>query len=67
MCLNVLNDSISVLSKCMCVRGGGGGVASSLFRQRSVWLKLSHSIHIKIKSKKLIHNMTTIFYLYDCI
>ena len=28
LCLNVLNDSISVLSRCMCVRGmeGGGGL-----------------------------------------
>ena len=50
----------------VCVCGGGGG-ASSIFRRRSVWLKLSHSIHIKAKSKKHIHNMTTIFYLYDCI
>ena len=25
LCLNVLNDSISVLSRCMCVRGRGGG------------------------------------------
>ena len=67
LCLNVLNDSISVLSRCMCVRGRGGGGASSLFRRRSMWLKLSHSIHIKVKSEKHIHNMTTIFYLYDCI
>ena len=66
--LNVLNDSISVLSRCMCVRGmERGGGASSLFRRRSVWLKLSYSIHIKVKSEKHIHNMTTIFYLYDCI
>ena len=25
ICLNVLNDSISVLSRCMCVRGRRGG------------------------------------------
>ena len=25
LCLNVLNDSISALSRCMCVRGRGGG------------------------------------------
>ena len=25
LCLNVLNDSISVLSRCLCVRGRGGG------------------------------------------
>ena len=25
LCLNVLNDSISVLYRCMCVRGRGGG------------------------------------------
>ena len=52
----------------VCVLGeGGGGVASSIFRRWSVWLKLLHSIHIKAKSEKHIHNMTTIFYLYDCI
>ena len=53
----------------VCVSGeeGGGGGASSIFRRWSVWLKLSHSIHIKAKSEKRIHNMTTIFYLYDCI
>ena len=70
LCSNVLNDSISVLSRCMCVRGrgGGGGRASSLFRRRSVWLTLLQSIHIKVKSEKHIHNMTTIFYsVYDCI
>ena len=44
-----------------------GRGASSLFRRRSVWLKLLQSIHIKAKSEKHIHNMTTIFYLYDCI
>ena len=65
LCLNVLNDSNYVLSRCMCVGGRGG--ASSIFRRRSVWLKLSHSIHIKAKSEKHIHNMTTIFYLNDCI
>ena len=47
--------------------GGGGGGASSIFRRRRVWLKLSHSIHLKAKSEKHVHNMTTIFYLYDCI
>ena len=25
LCFNVLNDSNSVLSRCMCVRGRGGG------------------------------------------
>ena len=44
---------------------GGGGF--SIFGRRSVWLKLSHSIHIKTKSEKRIHNMKTIFYLSDCI
>ena len=62
--LNVLNDSIFVLSRCMCVREAGG---SSLFRRRSVWLKLLQSIHIKVKSEKHIHNMAKILYLYDCI
>ena len=64
--------TINVLSRCMCVRekgcgGGGGGGASSIFRRRSVWLKLLHSIHIKAKSEKHIHNMTAIFYSYGCI
>ena len=64
--LHVLNDSIFVLSRCMCVRERGGG-GSSLLRRRSVWLKLLQSIHIKVKSEKHIHYMTKIFYLYDCI
>ena len=52
----------------VCVSGEGRGGASSICRRRSVWLKLSPSIHIKAKSEKHIrHNMTTIFYLYDCI
>ena len=52
----------------VCVLGeGGGGGASSLFRRRSVWLTLLQTIYIKVKSEKHIHNMTTIFYLYDCI
>ena len=70
LCLNVLIDSNSVSPRCMCVRGrggGGGGAASSIFRRRSVWLKLLHSIHIKAKSEKYIHKIATIFYLNDCI
>ena len=56
------------LGVCLLEEGvGGGGGASSMFRRRSVWLKLLHSIHIKAKSEKHIHNMTTIFYSYDCI
>ena len=47
--------------------GGGGGGASSIFRRRIVCMKLLHTIHLKAKSEKHIHNMTTIFYLYDCI
>ena len=66
LCLNILIDSNSVSSRCMCVRGRGGGAASSIFRRRSVWLKPFHSIYIKAKSEKHIHNMATIFYLYDC-
>ena len=52
----------------VCVLGEEGG-GSSIFRRRSVWLKFLHSIHIKVKSEKHIHNMTTIFYMYlsDCI
>ena len=45
---------------------GKGGDASSIFRRRSVWLKISHSIHIKAKSEMHNNNLTTIFYLYDC-
>ena len=51
----------------VCVLGEGGGGASSLFRRRIVWLKLLQSIHIKVKSEKHIHYMTTIFDLYDGI
>ena len=51
----------------VCVSGKGGGGASSIFGRRTVWLKPLHSIHIKVKSEKHIHNMATIFYLYDCI
>ena len=54
---------ICIISVYVC-KGKGG---SSLFRRRSVWLKLLQSIHIKVKSEKHIHNMTKIFYLYDCI
>ena len=45
-------------------KGGGGGVFLDI---SSVWLKPLQSIHIKAKSEKHIHNMATIFYLYDCI
>ena len=44
--------------------GGGGGGGLPRYFDGGVWLKLSHSIHIKAKSEKHIHNMTTIFYLY---
>ena len=44
----------------VCVSGKGGDILD-------ISLKLSHSIHIKAKSEKHIHYMTTIFYLYDCI
>ena len=45
---------------------GEGGDASSIFRRRSVLLKISHSIHIKAESEKHNNNLTTIFYLYEC-
>ena len=64
LCLNVLNDINYVLSGCICV--GGRGDASSIFRRRSVLLKISHSIHIKAESEKHNNNLTTIFYLYEC-
>ena len=44
-----------------------GEGASSIFRRRSMWLKLLHSIHIKVKSEKHIQNMTTIFQMFGCI
>ena len=62
MTVTLYNFGVSVSGE----RGGGGG-ASSIFRRRSVWLKSLHSIHIKAKPEKHILNMTTIFYLYDCI
>ena len=52
------------LGKCVLGERGGGGGASSIFRRQSVWLKLLHSIQIKAKSEKHIHNMTPIFYSY---
>ena len=52
--LNVLNGSNAVLSRCMCLGEGVWSGASSIFRRRSVWVKLSHSIHIKAKSEKHI-------------
>ena len=30
-------------------------------------VEILHSIDLKAKSEKHIHNMTTIFYFYDCI
>ena len=57
LCLNDLIDSLYNLGVCVSGEGGGGGAASSIFRRRSVWLKPLHSIHIKAKSEKHIHNM----------
>ena len=65
LCFNVLNDSNSVLSRCMCVRGRGVGLSQYFDGGVPVWLKLLHSIHLKAKSEKHIHNMTTIFYFHD--
>ena len=66
LCLNVLNDSNRIISVFLCLGNGGG--ASSKFRRRSlVCLKFLHSIHIKAKLEKHIHNTTTIFYSYGCI
>ena len=52
----------------VCVSGGGGWGFLDMSTAECV-LKLSHSIHtcVKAKSEKHIHNMTPIFYLYDCI
>ena len=59
--------ALSYLGVCVSGERGGGGGASSIFRRRSVYMKLIHSIHIKAKSEKHIHNMKTIFFVYDCI
>ena len=56
LCFNVLN---SVLSRCLCVRGKGGGF--SIFRRRSVWMKLLHFIHLKAKSEEHIHKKDVLF------
>ena len=63
LCFNVLNDSNSVLSRCMCVRGRerGGGFLDISTAECVVETLL------KAKSEKHIHNMTSIFYFYDCI
>ena len=66
MCLNVLNDSNSVLSRCMCVRGRGRGEGLLDITTAECVVETLHSIHLKAKYEKHIHNMTTIFYLYDC-
>ena len=46
--------------------GGGGGGVRDISTAECV-VKPLHSIHIKAKSEKHIHNMATLFYLYDCI
>ena len=55
----------------VCVSGELGGGGPRYFDSgvcvRGVCMKLLHSIDIKAKSEKHIHNMTTIFCLYDCI
>ena len=64
----VFELTVTLYNLGVCVSGeGGGGASFSVFRRRSVWLKPLHSIHIKAMSEKHIHNMATIFYLYDCI
>ena len=60
LCLNVLNGSI--LSRCMCVNGKGGFLIISTAECVVETFTL-----YSYKSEKHIHNMTTIFYLYDCI
>ena len=52
----------------VCVLGewGVGGSFLDISTAECV-LKRLPSIHIKTKSEKYIPNMTTIFYLYDCI
>ena len=49
----------------MCVRGKGGGF---LDISTAECVYETFTLHyLKAKSEKHIHNMTTIFYLYDCI
>ena len=48
---------------CKGKRGGGVLVISTA----ECVVELLQSIHIKVKSEKHMHNMTKIFYLYDCI
>ena len=54
----------------VCVLGegeGGGGFLVLSTAECVVETFTVESIHIKVKSEKHIHNMATIFYLYDCI
>ena len=51
---------------CRGERGGGGGFLD-IWMAECVYETFIHSIHIKVKSEKHIHNMATIFFLYDCI
>ena len=53
MCLNVLGDSIYVLSQ-----GRGREGASSTHRWRSVWMKRLNSIHIKASPKAYLYKLT---------
>ena len=62
LCLNVLNDSNSVLSRCMCVGEGGGRGFLDISTAECV--VETFTLH---KSEKHIHNIKTIFYLHDCI
>ena len=50
----------------VCVLGEGGGGFLVISTAECV-VETFNFIHIKVKSEKHIHNMTTIFYLYDCI
>ena len=54
------------LSVCVS-REGGWGFLDISTAECVVETFVIHFIHIKAKSEKHIHNMTTIFYLYDCI
>ena len=66
LCLNVLNDSIYELYRCMCIRAMGGGGGFLVISTTECVIE-AFTIHIKVKSEKHIHNMATIFRLYDCI